>query len=1307
MYCMGRLRCVIAVIFSVFSIVQCLQRDPTPYRDSDCPEGAPVGLGVNNGRRIPDGAFTASSSHVNREPAKGRLDEQSGAWTAKVQDSSQWLAVDLGREYVITKLQTQGRQGSGEYVSEYMFAFSNDAITWRYYTNEFGIREIFVGNKNSQDTETRVLKYPVMGRYVRFHPQRWVEIISLRVEIYGCPYNPEVARFSGEGYIYYDLSTLNPPPSTTEDLIKLRFKASNQNGVLLYADGNQGDFVALQLHRGNLLFSIDLGSTQLRRGLTQQTGGSLLDDSQWHDVIIRRNHTKVTLVVDRLETHFETNGLFYRLNLDKKIYLGGLLTFNMNGISVKYNFDGCMDNVVFNGVRMIRDTKNGYQGFSMVGVMPDPWNCKMTAPMPATFYSLDSYIKTSSDAGGGVFRVRFEFRTHDEDGILLYHEFQEGGNIRAFLDKDGYVNYQLTDQSGQKIEDKVRNTAVEYTSSFSDGLWHAFSVVANQEMLNVTVDMNSKVSSRTLQLKKGADYYIGGYTVGISFRGCIRNIERDYKPLDLKGTEFTSKDIQVGTCGLLDRCTPNPCENGGICDQDWNTFTCDCGTSGYEGAVCHRSSYYLSCDMHKMYTSDENEEKTFIDPDGSGPLKPFQALCSGKVELSKEVVTKIGHNSEDLITVNGYQAPNFYVRQIEYDADLPELTAIIERAATCTQGLSYKCRNSRLLINPGDEAPGFSHWGWWVGRTFQPMYYWGGAAPGSGKCECGLTEVGCAGNKPLCNCDSKLNETDEGQIQHKDYLPILELHFGDTGTAVDDKIGYHKVDKLECRGDNLLDNVITFRKPDASIKLSTFEAEPSGDIWFQFKTTAFDGIMVHQSGKPDFVKIAIANGNTVQFSYDVGNGAQVIEYRSTNALNDDQWHTVHVEKNRKEAWLRVDNFPAQTSQEGIGEKTRTLDLQGYLFIGASVEDRNGYVGCMRGLRINGVLQDLRGLVHREEVTYGVSEGCVGKCANQMCFNGGTCIEGYSGYTCDCAYTPFRGWNCGREVGVNLLKEYMIQYEFSSEQGLSATDFMHVRVGFTTKKKQGILLQLQDATNTEYISLEINNAGGVKFALDVGSERFEVNTPNHGIDYTNGQQHEVRMWRTGENGKVVHIQVDNYPEESMSYGTKFSDNILDDPRYLFVGNNSTQSTARGFEGCIFRMEIDNVYPLKRAFQDPKPTFVKLYPEGKLREDMCGYEETTVLPDPIESRPINQGDLVDITYPTPPDPVIEKKIIGGVIGAICFIIVLVIIGLIFYCRDKGDYETKEAKGADIAENADVAVVFNQTGVPDITKRQEFFM
>ena len=43
-------------------------------------------------------------------------------------------------------------------------------------------------------------------------------------------------------------------------------------------------------------------------------------------------------------------------------------------------------------------------------------------------------------------------------------------------------------------------------------------------------------------------------------------------------------------------------------------------------------------------------------------------------------------------------------------------------------------------------------------------------------------------------------------------------------------------------------------------------------------------------------------------------------------------------------------------------------------IGAAVDYKDGYVGCMRGLMINGVMQDLRGMVERGDVTYGVSAG---------------------------------------------------------------------------------------------------------------------------------------------------------------------------------------------------------------------------------------------------------------------------------------------------------------------------------------------
>lgn len=41
---------------------------------------------------------------------------------------------------------------------------------------------------------------------------------------------------------------------------------------------------------------------------------------------------------------------------------------------------------------------------------------------------------------------------------------------------------------------------------------------------------------------------------------------------------------------------------------------------------------------------------------------------------------------------------------------------------------------------------------------------------------------------------------------------------------------------------------------------------------------------------------------------------------------------------------------------------------------------------------------------------------------------------------------------------------------------------------------------------------------------------------------------------------------------------------------------TTNPSTGFEGCIYRMQIDDVYPLKTAFHDPRPDFVNFVPEG---------------------------------------------------------------------------------------------------------------
>lgn len=91
---------------------------------------------------------------------------------------------------------------------------------------------------------------------------------------------------------------------------------------------------------------------------------------------------------------------------------------------------------------------------------------------------------------------------------------------------------------------------------------------------------------------------------------------------------------------------------------------------------------------------------------------------------------------------------------------------------------------------------------WWVSRNNQKMDYWGGALPGSRKCECGILG-NCADPTKWCNCDSDLDGflEDSGDITEKEYLPVKQLRFGDTGTPVDEKEGRYTLGPLICEGD--------------------------------------------------------------------------------------------------------------------------------------------------------------------------------------------------------------------------------------------------------------------------------------------------------------------------------------------------------------------------------------------------------------------------------------------------------------------------------------------------------------------------
>ena len=87
-------------------------------------------------------------------------------------------------------------------------------------------------------------------------------------------------------------------------------------------------------------------------------------------------------------------------------------------------------------------------------------------------------------------------------------------------------------------------------------------------------------------------------------------------------------------------------------------------------------------------------------------------------------------------------------------------------------------------------------------------------------------------------------------------------------------------------------------------------------------------------------------------------------------LDDDKWHTVLVEKNRKECMVVVDGARKGQFKEPRGP-VRPMLLDSGLFVGATRDFSDGFVGCMRALVLNGVNIDLqvrKGLVNLARVS---------------------------------------------------------------------------------------------------------------------------------------------------------------------------------------------------------------------------------------------------------------------------------------------------------------------------------------------------
>ena len=91
---------------------------------------------------ISDTQITSSSESSDTSTAIYARLNTDGAWIAGVNDTNQWVEVNLYRQTVITGVTMQGNPSSDEWVTRYKVEFSLDHAMWEYVPAENGIIEV-------------------------------------------------------------------------------------------------------------------------------------------------------------------------------------------------------------------------------------------------------------------------------------------------------------------------------------------------------------------------------------------------------------------------------------------------------------------------------------------------------------------------------------------------------------------------------------------------------------------------------------------------------------------------------------------------------------------------------------------------------------------------------------------------------------------------------------------------------------------------------------------------------------------------------------------------------------------------------------------------------------------------------------------------------------------------------------------------------------------------------------------------------------------------------------------------------------
>ncbi|XP_071250467.1 neurexin-1a-like isoform X5 [Salvelinus alpinus] len=951
-----------------------------------------------------------------------------------------------------------------------------------------------------------------------------------------------VATFKGSEFFCYDLS-LNPIQSSSDE-ITLSFKTLQRNGLMLHT-GKSADYVNLALKNGAVSLVINLGSGAFE-ALVEPVNGKF-NDNDWHDVKVTRNlrqhsgigHAMVTISVDGiLTTTGYTQEDYTMLGSDDFFYVGGSpSTADLPGSPVSNNFMGCLKEVVYknNDVRLelSRMAKLGDAKMKVHGIVA--FKCENVATLdPITFETPESFITLNKWNAKKTGSISFDFRTTEPSGLLL---FSHGKPKQAPKDSkspltlkvdffaiemlDGHL-YLLLDMGSGTTKTRAVNKKV------NDGEW--YHVDFQRDGRSGTISINTQRQAYTAPgeseiLDLDDNLYLGGLPenklgmvfptevwtalLNYGYVGCIRDLFIDGQSKDVRRMAEVQKAAGVKpSCSKEPpkQCLSNPCQNNGVCREGWNRYVCDCSGTGYLGRSCERDATILSYDGSKfmkiqlpvvMQTEAEDVSLRFRSQRAYGVL-----------------MATTSRDSADTL-------------RLELETGRVRLTVNLDCIKiNCTTSKGPETIFAGQNLNDNE---------WHTVRVFRR-----GKSLKLTVDDLQPVEGQMAGD----HTQLEFHNIETGIVTEKRFLSLVPSNFighlqslSFNGMAYIDLCKNGDIDYCELNAmigfKNIIADPVTFKSRLSYVALTTLQAYYSMHLFFQFKTTSSDGLILFNSGDGnDFIVVELVKGY-LHYVSDLGNGAHLIKGNSNKPLNDNHWHNVMISRDTNNLHtVKIDT--KITTQTTMGAKN--LDLKGDLYIGGVAKEmykelpklvhaKEGFQGCLASVDLNGRLPDL--MSDALACVGQIERGCEGPsttCQEDSCANQGVCLQQWEGFNCDCSMTSFGGPLCndagttyifGRDGG-------LITYTWPPNDRPS-TRADRLAIGFSTQLEDAVLVRVDSSSGLgDYLKLHIEK-GNIAVIFNVGTD--DINIEETAKFVNDGKYHIVKFTRSGGNAT---LQVDDLP-----------------------------------------------------------------------------------------------------------------------------------------------------------------------------------